>query len=394
MLNFICAEINYGGRVTDSIDKRLIRTIFRGYMNEDMMEDDFKLSASGIYFSPEAGMQADYLNYVDKLPLDAKPEVFGLHDNAEITNAQNETRKLLETVLSIQPRSSSSSGKSREEIIEEIATFIESKIPESFNFKEVSTRYPTKYEESMNTVLVQEVAKYNKLINIVKTSLYNLKRGLKGFITLNEELEKVANSLFNQQVPTAWGDIFLSLKPLISWVTDFQQRVTFFRRWVEKGKPNVFWFSGFCFPQAFITGTLQNYARKEKVSIDRISFDFKFIDDKELEDITEPAENGIYVNGLFLEGSKWNFDSHKIDDPVAKELFSSLPILHLIPIIDRKEPEEGIYKCPVYKVTSRFGTLSTTGHSTNFVMFVEIPSDREEDYWIKAGVAGFLSLRT
>jgi dynein heavy chain len=47
----------------------------------------------------------------------------------------------------------------------------------------------------------------------------------------------------------------------------------------------------------------------------------------------------------------------------------------------------------VYKVLSRSGTLSTTGHSTNYVLMIELPSKEEEDNWIRAGVAAFLALR-
>lgn len=67
--------------------------------------------------------------------------------------------------------------------------------------------------------------------------------------------------------------------------------------------------------------------------------------------------------------------------------------MHLLPVADRITPLTGIYNCPVYKVVSRAGTLSTTGHSTNFVMFMEFNSKENEDIWIRAGVAAFLSLR-
>jgi dynein heavy chain len=68
-------------------------------------------------------------------------------------------------------------------------------------------------------------------------------------------------------------------------------------------------------------------------------------------------------------------------------------MIHLIPNVDRTAPVTNVYHCPLYKVVSRAGTLSTTGHSTNFVMFLELPTSELEEVWIRAGVASFLALR-
>lgn len=67
--------------------------------------------------------------------------------------------------------------------------------------------------------------------------------------------------------------------------------------------------------------------------------------------------------------------------------------MHFIPIADRVTPATGIYMCPLYKVVSRSGALSTTGHSTNYVMFIEYDSNETQETWIRAGVAAFLALR-
>mmetsp|Transcript_13581 Transcript_13581/g.1990 ORF Transcript_13581/g.1990 Transcript_13581/m.1990 type:complete len:84 (-) Transcript_13581:428-679(-) len=79
--------INYGGRVTDDKDGRLISHIIKVFVDQKALKDKYEFSESGIYFQPPAGNKESYLEYIESLPLNPSPEAFGMNDNAEITNA-------------------------------------------------------------------------------------------------------------------------------------------------------------------------------------------------------------------------------------------------------------------------------------------------------------------
>ena len=195
-------------------------------------------------------------------------------------------------------------------------------------------------------------------------------------------------------MPAAWHKVgFNSLKPLASWINDLNERVVFFDKWVKDGAPATYWISGFFFPQAFFTGTLQNYARKHILAIDELSFEFKMYDEMLYHEVTEKPEDGSFCYGMFLEGARWNSTTHALDESKPKQLYTEVPLVWFLPKRNRKKPTTGIYDCPVYKVLSRTGALSTTGVSTNFCLYIELPSKDDQDKWIRAGVAAFLSLR-
>lgn len=145
----------------------------------------------------------------------------------------------------------------------------------------------------------------------------------------------------------------------------------------------VYWISAFFFTQSFLTGTMQNYARKYRVPIDLLEFDFRIM--HENSSFTEKPDEGAYIHGLYLQGAKWCRQTNLIRESDPRSLFDLLPIIHLQPMKKETVDRENKYRCPVYKTSLRRGVLSTTGHSTNYVLTINIPIDLDESHWINRG---------
>ena len=82
-IKYMIGEVQYGGRVTDDYDKRLLNTYCKVWFNEGMFDSKFLFFKN--YPNPKCNKINEYKDFITALPAADTPEIFGLHGNADIT---------------------------------------------------------------------------------------------------------------------------------------------------------------------------------------------------------------------------------------------------------------------------------------------------------------------
>ena len=96
-------------------------------------------------------------------------------------------------------------------------------------------------------------------------------------------------------------------------------------------------------------------------------------------------EDGIIIHGIFIDAGRWDGSEGGLCDAYLRQLTPKLPALWLKPCLNVEVGDR--YLAPLYKTGVRAGVLSTTGHSTNFLLPVLLESRKPANFWILRGTA-------
>ncbi|KAJ0391647.1 hypothetical protein P43SY_005629 [Pythium insidiosum] len=407
-LKYLIGDAMYGGRVSDDYDRRILTTYLSEYMG-DFLFDDFQpffFSRSGFDYSlPSKPGDLDvYVQLVETLPLTNSPAVFGLHPNAEIGYYTNMSKSVWRDLISLQPRSAQSgSGISREEYIGNVASDIQSKVPGQVDVDLIRKRLggtPTPTQ----VVLLQELDRWNVLTARMSVSLSDLQKALVGEIGMSDELDAVANALYDGFLPNMWRSLCPKTeKPLGSWMEHFMRRYDQYMNWVEHGDPKVMWLSGLGIPESYLTALVQATCRAKNWPLDKSTLYTKvttFTHDREnwpldkstlytkvttfTHDREVPArlEMGCYVSGLYLEGASWDIKRGCLAPQHPKKLIEELPILQVIPIEASRLKLQNTFRTPVYVTQSRRNAMGV-----GLVFEADLFSQEHSSHWVLQGVA-------
>lgn len=277
-----------------------------------------------------------------------------------------------------------------EEILEEVQ---EKKFPTD----DIIRSLPDEEKGPYQYVFIQESDYMNGLIYEMVRGLAELMLGFKGELTMSEQMENLWGDLYAEKLPMWWVKLgFPSTRPLRSWRFNLQERCAQIDDWINSGPPGATAPGGgsppltniakLFNPQSFLTAIKQHLCQTQgpenATPLDKLQV-YTDVTKYEPAKINSHAKEGAYVQGLFLEGARWDSGSNSLEDSKPKEMAAPMPVVICKAGPQATKEDKNSYICPTYCVPIR---------RPYFVFPAQLRTKAPPDKWTLAGVAMILDM--
>eukprot|EP00954_Amorphochlora_amoebiformis_P011061 865791-Amorphochlora_amoeboformis.AAC.1 len=424
-IQYMICEVQYGGRITDDFDRRLFNTFGSSWLSQNVFHEDFRFCDSASlgggkrfeYVIPRSETINTFRRYIETVPDNDIPSLFGLHSNADLTLGQIEAKTMLDLIQTTRPREASGSeGKTPQQIVSELSSDLLSRVPKLMKMddirqlivkrpktKEIEWTLSDAYNPNkkitgidipLNVFLFQEIERLSKIIMIVKDTLRDVGYAIKGEIIMTPQLSDAIDAMFDGRPPRHWYvdaggvEIAWTDESLPDWFDGLLLRHKQLMDWLTSMRPNVYWMTGFFNPQGFLTAMRQEVTRRHAAN--GWALDEVVLHTEVLSKVTDPSKfkmgsngwegkeipEGVYIHGLFLEGASWDADKGCLGVPKVGVLFDNMPVIHVTALkqeeAERRYAKSLWYDCPVYTKKKR------TDLNFIYTPKIKIPTDERK----------------
>lgn len=396
-LRYIFGEIMYGGHIVNDFDRLLANSYLEWYMKDDLLEETelfpFAEDEKGMSFRTPLPTSYDrYLDHIeDELTVDT-PIAFGLHTNAEIDFRTTQSNVMFAILTEL---SHSSGGGGDEEGAsaspEDIAAQLRQDTLDAFGDKRFDLEDIQRSLEEQGpyqNVFLQEIDLINRVLDEMVRSLKELGLGFAGELTMSDSMEALSSSLYLDRVAPSWSKVsWPSKRPMSTWLHDLTHRLLQLDEWTQNPMeiPKVTWLAGLITPQSFLTAICQVTAQKNQLELDKLVTQTDVQKKMDPEEIDASARDGAYINGLEMQGARWDVQGGFVDRSKPKEMFSVMPVINVRAVLIDKVEKNNIYMCPTYKTTMRGPT---------YIFSAQLKTKSPFARWVLAGVGMILDITT
>jgi dynein heavy chain len=378
----------YGGHIVNDFDRKMCGTYLDFYMKDELLDETemypYNDEEKGLSFlCPTPTTYEKYLEHIELTLTQDTPIAFGLHPNAEIDFRTTQSNRILATILELQPRDSGSGEGSLSP--DEVAAAVTQDVLERFGEKRFDTEDISRSLEELGpfqNVFLQEMDVMNILLTEIVRSLKELQLGFAGELTMSDAMDALKTALYLDRIPSAWQKrAWPSLRPLSSWLADFSMRLIQLEEWQNNPAdiPKVTWLSGLVNPQSFLTAICQVAAQKNQWELDKLLTWTEVTKKVNVEEVEGASRDGAYINGLSVQGARWDIQGSMLERSKPKEMFCKMPVINVKAMAaDKVDVSQGIYICPTYKTEFRGPT---------FVFCAQLKTRSSSGKWVLAGVA-------
>jgi len=392
-LKYIFGEIMYGGHIVDDWDRRMCACYLNYFMRDELFDgremipysDGQKLS----WPSPQPGPHEKYVAHIAEMPAES-PLFFGMHPNAEINFRTVQCERLFDILMELAgdsgPGEDGDVGLSPDEQAQQVTLEILEEIQEKkYPVDEISRQMSDEEKGPYQYVFLQECESMEMLLYEMVRGLQELVLGFKGELTMSEQMETLKNALYLQKLPYWWENLgFPSTRPLVSWRVNLQERFCQIDDWLGDmiNIPKVTDISKLFKPQSFLTAIKQVTCQTLFLELDKLQV-FTDVTKKEPKSVDSACKDGVFVQGLFLEGARWDMASNSMEDSKPKEMAMLMPVIKCNANLMLEKADKNSYICPTYSVPIR---------RPWFVFSAQLRTKYIPDKWVLAGVAMILDM--
>ena len=361
-LKFLVAEIIYGGKMMNDMDRRILTSYADLFINPSILDSNHYIFKDVSVFNlSESGQSLKQV--IDKLSQSDKPESIGLPLGSEFPGNLQAAQSMLDilgSILSINVVNSDSRRDSNATSIDSFLSDLLGKIPPSFS----PAAGLAKGISPIDAVFKHEI-EYQQLIRDTLSAVLNRLQLIDvGLMHADEASIEALKDIRLNRVPRLLMNMASTPQTMSTWMESLLLRHEQYAKWLEKGRPHAYWLGGFERPSALIAAVQQEVARSHRATPGWALEDLIVYGEvtklESVADVKGTAEDGIYAYGLYLQGGgTWNKKESKLSEFSFSALSSAkgvgiyglpLPVFYIgvVPRSLVKNEDTQTFECPIY----------------------------------------------